>query len=74
VVGDPSAIPPVQQEAQRQLQDAEGADASFKGIQRMQFYERARKAYAVLTTGERRHYGCFILKKGVVTPPVQGQA
>ena len=36
---------------------------------RMAFYERAKKAYCVIATGERRFYGCFIFKKGVVPPP-----
>lgn len=72
VVGSPAVMPPVQLEALRQLQAAQGADASFKSIERMEFYERAKKAYAVLITGEQRHYSCFILKKGVVSPPDEG--
>ena len=38
------------------------------GIERMAFYEAAKKSYAVVATGERRFYGCFILKKGVIAP------
>ena len=30
------------------------------------FYERAQQAYCVIATGERRFYGCFIFKKGVI--------
>ena len=30
--------------------------------------EVAKKAYCVIQTGERRFYGCFIFKKGVVPP------
>jgi L-fucose mutarotase len=37
-------------------------------IERMAFYERAKLAYCVIATGERRFYGCFILKKGVIPP------
>ena len=37
-------------------------------LERFAFYERAKKAYAVIVTGERRFYGCFILKKGVISP------
>ena len=36
--------------------------------ERFAFYERAKKAYAVVVTGERRFYGCFVLKKGVIPP------
>jgi L-fucose mutarotase len=34
-------------------------------IERFAFYDRARKAYAVLMTGEVRKYGNVLLKKGV---------
>lgn len=33
---------------------------------RFAFYERARKAYACVATGERQLYACIILKKGVL--------
>lgn len=35
-------------------------------IERFAFYERAKKAYAVVMTGERALYANIILKKGVV--------
>ena len=35
-------------------------------IERFAFYERAKQAFVVVQTGERRPYGNFILKKGVV--------
>lgn len=35
-------------------------------LEREAFYERARKAYCVIQTGEERQYGNLILKKGVV--------
>ena len=34
-------------------------------LERFAFYERARKAFAILLTGEQRAYGNIILKKGV---------
>jgi L-fucose mutarotase len=34
-------------------------------IERFAFYERAKKAYAVVVTGETAKYGNIILKKGV---------
>jgi len=37
-------------------------------IERFAFYERAKKAFAVVMTGETAKYGNIILKKGV-TPP-----
>ena len=41
------------------------------GIERFAFYDRAKQAYAVIQTGERRFYGCFALRKGVI-PPEEG--
>ena len=37
-------------------------------IERFEFYERAKKAYCVIQTGEERQYGNLILIKGVVLP------
>ena len=34
-------------------------------IERMAFYERARRVYAIVMTGELRKYGNLLLKKGV---------
>lgn len=38
---------------------------SIQRINRLDFYERAKQAYAVLMTGEIAKYGNIILKKGV---------
>jgi L-fucose mutarotase len=38
----------------------------FEMIERFEFYERAKKAFAVFTTGETALYANIILKKGVV--------
>lgn len=38
----------------------------FEFVERHAFYERAKKAYAILTTGERALYANVIIKKGVV--------
>ncbi len=35
-------------------------------IERFAFYERSKKAYAVVMTSEAALYGCIILKKGVI--------
>ena len=39
--------------------------AAPERIDRFAFYDRARKVYAVLMTGETRKYGNILLKKGV---------
>ncbi|MDO4487714.1 MAG: RbsD/FucU domain-containing protein [Eubacteriales bacterium] len=35
-------------------------------VDRFEFYDMTKKAYAVLATGEADHYGCVMLQKGVV--------
>jgi len=38
----------------------------FEYIERFAFYERAKSAYAVVSTGDQALYACIILKKGVL--------
>jgi L-fucose mutarotase len=68
VVGAPGEIPPVQQEVQAEIDAAEGRPRPMVGIERFAFYDMARKSYAVIQTGERRFYGCFMFRKGVIPP------
>ena len=42
-----------------------GYGGKIEQVERYAFYERAKKAYAVVITGETRKYGNIILKKGV---------
>ena len=41
-------------------------DRKFELVERFAFYERARKAYAIVATGETAIYANIIVKKGVV--------
>jgi L-fucose mutarotase len=68
IVGDPTSVPPVQAEVQAEIDSAEGRSRPMIGIERFAFYDMARQAYAVIQTGERRFYGCFMLRKGVIPP------
>lgn len=68
----PHEIPPVQQECQEIIDQAEGKHVPLAGISREDFYQRSRQAFAVLITGERRPYGCILLKKGVIVPDSAG--
>ena len=69
VVGEPHTLPAVQREAQIEVNSAEGREVPFASIERFAFYERARKAYCVIATGEERGYGCFVFTKGVLLAP-----
>jgi len=66
--GQPGEIPPVQAEVQAAIDRAEGRSRPMVGIERFAFYDVAREAYAVIQTGERRFWGCFMFRKGVIPP------
>ena len=68
VVDAPDEIPDPQAEAQAAIDAAEGRHRQMVSVERFDFYDRAREAYAVIQTGERRFYGCFLLRKGVIGP------
>ena len=71
IVGKPDEIPPVQKEVQKKIDKAEGKAWPMISVERYAFYERAKKAYCVIQTGERRFYGCFAFRKGVVPPDAE---
>jgi L-fucose mutarotase len=68
IVGQPNDIPPVQTEVQAEVDAAQGRPSPMGGVERFAFYDLAKKAYCVVQTGERRFYGCFVFKKGVIGP------
>lgn len=68
IVGSPDEVPEVQAEVQAEIDAAEGSPRPMVGVERFAFYDRAREAYAVIQTGERRFYGCFLFRKGVIPP------
>ena len=68
IVDDPDEVPPVQAEVQAAIDAAEGEPRPMVGIERFAFYDMAREAFAVIQTGERRFYGCFMFRKGVIPP------
>ena len=68
VVDQPNEIPVVQAEVQKEVDAAEGQVMPLGSVERFAFYDLAKKAYCVIQTGERRFYGCFLFKKGVIPP------
>lgn len=71
IVGKPDEIPRVQKEVQKEIDKAEGKSWPMIAVERYAFYERAKQAYCVIQTGERRFYGCFAFRKGVVPPDAE---
>jgi L-fucose mutarotase len=68
ISGEPHTIPPVHAEVQAAIDRSEGRPRPMIGIERYAFYDLARESYAVIQTGERRFYGCFMFRKGVIPP------
>jgi L-fucose mutarotase len=52
------------------LRRHESGFGEFELLKRFAFYERTRKAYAVVSTGEKAVYANIILKKGLVKPEI----
>jgi L-fucose mutarotase len=67
VVGAPETIPPIAHDFAAALADA-GYAGPIEAIERAAFYDRARRAFAIVATGETRLYGNLLLKKGVIRP------
>jgi L-fucose mutarotase len=68
VVGAADEVPDVQREVQAEIDAAEGRSWPMIPIERYAFYDRSRQAYAVIQTHERRFFGCFAFRKGVIGP------
>lgn len=67
VVGDPAARQPIDDEFEAIIARHE-PEKRYSKIERFAFYDRAKKAAAVIQSGENRLYGNIILKKGVIRP------
>jgi len=68
---EPDTMPNVQKEAQAEVDAAAGKPMPFGMVPRKDFYERAKKAYCVVITGDTRGWGCFIFRKGLDVTPDQ---
>ena len=69
VPGDP--IEPVIWDEYRAALTAYEPDAKIQTIDRFAYYERAKKAYCIVATGESAQYANILLKKGVIRQHVQ---
>ncbi|KAK7109184.1 fucose mutarotase-like isoform X2 [Littorina saxatilis] len=57
---------PIWDTYQQIVNASEGKTVKIEQVERFAFYERAKKAYAVVHTGENMQYANIILKKGCV--------
>ena len=66
VVGDPDKYLPIFGEMQSVLDAAENRPITMEGLERFDFYQAAKQAFAIVRTSDPGPYGCFIFTKGVV--------
>lgn len=64
--GDCARIEPIYEEF-RAIIARYDSDVTLVPIEGEPFYDRIRRAYAIVASGERRLYGNIILRKGVIT-------
>lgn len=57
---------PIWEEYRSIIEAHTGLTEPLESVERFEFYERAKKAYAVIATGESALYANLILKKGVI--------
>ncbi|MDQ4138325.1 MAG: fucose-binding protein [Actinomycetota bacterium] len=66
---DPSIVTPNQEAVLALAREDNGADLEYGIIPRLEFYDRAKHAFAVVHTLEPQPYSCFLLQKGVIFEP-----
>ncbi len=66
MVDQTESMADVQLEVLALAQQHYGPEQVMGSLERFAFYEAARRAFAVVVTGDRRPYGCFLIKKGVI--------
>lgn len=65
VAGD-ALDPEVEKRYRMSFDNANIKDVSIDRLDRFEFYERSKRAFAVVLTGELAKYGNIIIKKGVI--------
>ncbi|XP_067938119.1 fucose mutarotase-like [Watersipora subatra] len=65
---DVGKVIPTIWDAYKEIVKRSEPDAGVQMLERFDFYEAAKNAYAIVHTGETSQYGNIILKKGVVLP------
>jgi len=66
VDGDPAVTTATQDALLELAHEAEGRELAYSVVPRLEFYERAKSAYAVVHSLDAVPYGCFLLHKGVI--------
>jgi L-fucose mutarotase len=67
VVGNPDAQVPIFAAMQTAVDIAEQRPITMGAYDRFDFYEAAKRSFAIVRTSDPGPYGCFILRKGVIS-------
>jgi L-fucose mutarotase len=65
VVGDSEKQMPIFSVVQAVTDAAHGKPAKMLALERFEFYDAAKRSFAIVRTSDPGPYGCFIFKKGV---------
>lgn len=66
VVPGDNYTPAIWEDYKKIIKKYDESAADFEFVERFEFYERTKKAYAVVATSETARYANIILKKGIV--------
>ncbi|MEG0014355.1 MAG: L-fucose mutarotase [Cellulosilyticaceae bacterium] len=66
VVPGDTVVPTIWDDYKEVIRKHDGKEANIEFIERFEFYNRAKEAYAIVATSESALYANIILKKGVV--------
>jgi len=68
VDGKPDEITEAHSEFIEAVKLTSGVNWKVGSIERQNFYQEAKKAYAIVATTDARPFSCFIITKGVIKP------
>ena len=69
VVDDAAKVLPLFTAMERLCSEIEGRAVTVRVLERFEFYDAARRSFAIIRTSDSGPYGCFILKMGVIDLP-----
>jgi L-fucose mutarotase len=66
LVGDPNGTVPIFSRMQETVDTCEKRKINIGALDRFDFYDAAKRSFAIVRTSDPGPYGCFILRKGVI--------
>lgn len=66
-VDDPDRVPDVQRAVLAEIELAAGQPVRPGKLARPDFYRAAAAGFGVVQVGDNRGYGCFLIRKGVIS-------